>query len=103
MGKSQRKTSLQSIPTHNAHQSKLKKYTSTTALYEKMELKPQVIRHNFRLMINKLLSEESKANKEMYVASFLNIIQSMEEVCSLGNIPSIENMISQQLIKEEDE
>lgn len=68
-----------------------------------MELKPQVIRHNFRLMINKLLSEESKAKKEMYMASFLNIIQSMEEICSLGNIPSIENMISQQLIKEEEE
>ena len=39
----------------------------------------------------------------MYVASFLNIIHSMEEICSLGNIPSIENMISQQLIKEENE
>ena len=77
MGKSQRKSSVQNILSHNTHQVKSRKYGSMTVLNEKMELKPHIIRHNFRRMINRLLSEESKAKKETYIASFLNIIQSM--------------------------
>jgi len=100
MGKSHKRYSLANIASHSSKTEKYHKYLSTTSLNDAVARKQRRIRENFRQMIRRLMAKQG-TRKEDYVISFLNIMASCEDLCSLGcmpGVPSIENMMSHHLI-----
>lgn len=105
MGKFNKRYSFAHIECHSSKSGKYRKYQSVTSLDETITKKDKKIRHNFRRMIRRLMAKQGP-NKETYIISFLNIMASCEDICSLvymPYIPSIENMMSHHLINQSQE